>query len=311
MVEDILSLQPYVIDPSLQGKIFWFYGGPGTRKTTIASRFPKPLFLASEKGYKFINGVFKVDIQNWNDIRQVYRQLKEQEVQDRYKTIVFDRADTIYDYCKDYICKTNGIKELGELPYSQGFTKAKKEFSSIIKGIENLGYGIVFITHEKTDINKLTTQDLENTAAKVIRGFSDFIFLLRREVLEERQTVVAYTQLVDTDTKSRPRYFTDRFEFTFENLQNELNKAIQKQIEMEGIETRIAEKKSEEVRSFDEIRNSVISLYTKFKTEEHSMLADIERVIQIQMQGVRISQANESFYDSLLTIETYMLSIEE
>lgn len=307
---DLKDLEPYVIDPSLEGKIFWFYGGPGTRKTTIASKFPKSLIIASEKGYKFINGVKKVDVQNWSDIRQIYRQLKDEEIQGLFKTIVFDRADTIYDYCKEYICKTNGIKELGELAYSQGYTKARKEFNSVIKGIESLGYGIVFITHDKVDMNKLTTQDLENTAAKVIRAYSDFIFLLRRETIDDHDTVMAYTQLVSTDSKSRARYFTKSFEFTFDNLQKELKLAIDKQIEMEGIEVMVQETKVKEERSFESVRDSVINLYTQFQQSGHSALSDIENVIQIQMQGTRISQANESYYDQLLTIETYMLGIE-
>ena len=308
---DLKELTPNIIDPSLRGKIFWFYGEPSTRKTSVASKFPNALLVATERGYKFINGVIAADINSWNDMRQIYRQLKDDEIKAKFKTIVFDRADTLYDYCKEYICKTNGISDLGELAYSQGYTKARKEFNSIIKGIEGLGYGMVFITHDKVDMEKVTKQDLENNAAKVLRGYADFIFLLRKENINDRDTVVAYSQILGADSKSRPRYFAPQFEFTFDNLQEELKKSIDKQIEMEGIEVKVQETKRTEARDFETLRDDVIRLYSEFAAKEHSALPDIQAVIQTQMQGVPVSKANESFYDQLLTIETYILGIED
>lgn len=308
---DLKELTPNIIDPSLRGKIFWFYGEPSTRKTSVASKFPNALLVATERGYKFINGVIAADINSWNDMRQIYRQLKDDEIKKKFGTIVFDRADTLYDYCKEYICKTNGISDLGELAYSQGYTKARKEFNSIIKGIEGLGYGMVFITHDKVDMEKVTKQDLENNAAKVLRGYADFIFLLKKENINDRDTVVAYSQILGADSKSRPRYFAPQFEFTFDNLQEELKKSIDKQIEMEGIEVKVQETKRTEARDFETLRDDVIRLYSEFAAKEHSALPDIQAVIQTQMQGVPVSKANESFYDQLLTIETYILGIED
>lgn len=307
---DLMSIKPHVIDPSLNGKIFWFYGEPGTRKTSVAAKFPQSLIIATENGYKFINGVRAQNISNWNEMKQVYRQLKDKEVMQAYRTIVFDRADTLYEYCKTYICAIKGISDLGELAFSAGYRAAKNEFNSVIKGIESLGYGIIFITHDKIDMEKQTRQDMESSAAKVLKGYTDFIFLLKKEVVEERQTVVAYSQKVETDTKARLRYFVPSFEFTFENLQKELESAVQKQIQMEGIEVEIKERMIEEKRSLEEVRNSVIQLYSEFKESDHAKLPDIESVIMTQLPGIRISQTNESYYDKLLTIEAFMLDIE-
>lgn len=309
-VGNLMELTPHVIDPSLNGKIFWFYGEPSTRKTSVATKFPGALLLATENGYKFINGVIAQRISSWGEVKQVYRQLKNPEVQEKFKTIVFDRADTLYDYCKQYICSIKGISDLGELAYSAGYTAAKKEFNSIIKGIESLGYGMVFITHDKVDMEKQTKQDLENNAAKVLRGYADFTFLLKKEVLNDVDTVVAYSQRNESDTKTRARYFTSSFEFTYENLEKELRNAIEKQIQMEGIEVQVRERQVEQTRSFEEVKESVIQLYTHFVQIEHAEVENINNIIAGQMQGVRISQAPESYYDKLLVIETYLLGIE-
>lgn len=309
-VGNLMDLTPHVIDPSLNGKIFWFYGEPSTRKTSVASKFPGALLLATENGYKFINGVIAQRISSWGEVKQVFRQLKSPEVQDKFKTIVFDRADTLYDYCKQYICSIKGISDLGELAYSAGYTAAKKEFNSVIKGIESLGYGMVFITHDKVDMEKQTKQDLENNAAKVLRGYADFTFLLKKETVNDVDTVIAYSQRNESDTKTRARYFTSSFEFTYENLEKELKNAIEKQIQMEGIEVQIKERQVEKTRSFEELRDTVIQLYTHFLQIEHAEMGNINDVIAGQMQGVRLSQAPESYYDKLLVIEAYLLGIE-
>ena len=309
-VGNLMELTPNVIDPSLNGKIFWFYGEPGTRKTSVAAKFPGALLVATENGYKFINGVMAQRISSWNEMKQVYRQLKNPEIQDKFKTIVFDRADSLYEYCKQYICAIKNISDLGELAYSAGYTAAKREFNSIIKGIESLGYSMVFITHDKVDMEKQTKQDLENNAAKVLKGYADFTFLLKKETLNDVDTVVAYAQRNESDTKTRARYFTSSFEFTFENLQKELKNAVDKQIQMEGIEVAVKGRQTEEIRSFEEVKESVIKLYTHFVQIEHAEVDNINDVIAGQMQGVRISQAPESYYDKLLVIEAYLLGIE-
>ena len=306
-----MDLMPNVIDPSLNGKIFWFYGEPGTRKTSVAAKFPGSLIIATENGYKFINGVIAQRVTSWNEVKQVYRQLKQQEVMNKFKTIIFDRADSLYEYCKQYICSIKNISDLGDLAYSAGYTAARREFNSIIKGIESLGYGMVFITHDKVDMEKQTKQDLENNAAKVLRGYADFTFLLKKETIDGAETVIAYSQKDESDTKTRARYFAPSFEFTYENLCKELKSAIDKQIQMEGIEVKVQKAKVEEQRTFAEVQESVIKMYTHFIQIEHAELPNIEAVIAGQMQGVRLSQAPESYYDRLLVIETYLMGIED
>ena len=53
---DILSIEPTVISRDLKGKYLLLYGKPKTGKTTMASRFPKNLLIAFEKGYNAIDG---------------------------------------------------------------------------------------------------------------------------------------------------------------------------------------------------------------------------------------------------------------
>jgi hypothetical protein len=44
--------------------------------------------------------------------------------------------------------------------------------------------------------------------------------------------------------------------------------------------------------------------------EESSHMADIQQIIGIQLQGKRLSEANSTYYNQMLTIETYLISLE-
>lgn len=46
---DLLNLQPHKVSRDLRGYSVFFYGDPKTGKTTIASKFPGSLLLASRK----------------------------------------------------------------------------------------------------------------------------------------------------------------------------------------------------------------------------------------------------------------------
>ena len=97
---DILTIEPTVISRDLKGKYLLIYGKPKTGKTTMASRFPKNLLIAFEKGYNAIDGIKAVDINKWSEFRQVLRQLEKPEAQAMYDTITIDTTTIAYEMCE-------------------------------------------------------------------------------------------------------------------------------------------------------------------------------------------------------------------
>lgn len=87
---DILNIEPTVISRDLKGKYILLYGKPKSGKTTLASKFPKNLLIAFEKGYNAIDGIRAVDINTWSDFKLVLRQLKLAEAKQMYDTITID-----------------------------------------------------------------------------------------------------------------------------------------------------------------------------------------------------------------------------
>ena len=53
------------------------FGRPKSGKTTTATRFPKSLLLAFEKGYSAIPGVRALPINSWSEFKKVLRLLAE------------------------------------------------------------------------------------------------------------------------------------------------------------------------------------------------------------------------------------------
>ena len=150
MAIDLLNLQPTVISRDLKGKYILIYGKPKTGKTTLASKFPKNLLLAFEKGYNAIDNIYVQDINNWSEFKQVLRQLKRPEVQEQYHTITIDTTTIAYEMCENYICQQNAVQSISEIPWGGGYAATKKEFESCLRQITMMGYGLVLISHIET-----------------------------------------------------------------------------------------------------------------------------------------------------------------
>lgn len=136
------------------------------------------LLLAFEQGYNALPGVMAQPVTTWGEMKQVYRELKKNEVRAVYKAVVVDTIDVAADACKKYICQQNDIEELGDLPYGKGWTKFKEEFNEVFRGLTQLGYAVFFIGHDKeakdNDGNITNIRpSLSNSTREVIAGMAD------------------------------------------------------------------------------------------------------------------------------------------
>ena len=144
---DLLNIQPHQVSRDMRGYSVFFYGEPKSGKTTTATKFPNHLLLAFEKGYNAIPGAMAQPINSWSEFRKVLRQLKNEEVQKKFETIIIDTADIAYDYCEAYICANHNVDAIGDIGYGKGYTLAGKEFDECLRKIVQLNYGLVLISH--------------------------------------------------------------------------------------------------------------------------------------------------------------------
>lgn len=124
------------------------YGPEGIGKSTLASHFPRPLFLDVEGSTKAMN-VDRVDgLTSWQQLRDTLHALHV-GVYD-YKTIVIDTADWAERLAIEYVCasqKKNGIEDFG---YGKGYTYVREAFAELLNDCDALiadGRNIVLTAH--------------------------------------------------------------------------------------------------------------------------------------------------------------------
>ena len=242
MAINLLAIQPHKVSRDLSGYITYIYGEGKTGKTTLASKMPKALLLAFERGYNAIPGIMPQDITTWGEMKQVVRELKKPEVQEVYKSILIDTVDIAAGLCEKYVCSQAGVEKLSDIPYGQGWTKVKKEFEEVFRTITQLGYAVVFISHvkEKTFKKKDETEynqyipSCPSTYNEIAKNMADIYAFAEKYEDNGTAKVRLILRSIDNsaDTGSRFKYITPTIDFEYKELVKALNDAIDKESQM-------------------------------------------------------------------------------
>lgn len=237
MAIDLLNLKPHKVSRDLSGYITYIYGAPKTGKTTLATQMEGALLLAFEPGYHALPGVIPQDITSWAEMKQVFRQLKNPDVQAMFKAIIVDTIDIAADRCKKYICTQNSIEDLGELGYGKGWTKFKDEFNDVFRGLTQLGYAVFFIGHDKVEqienADGTKTQHirpaLTNSTKTIIAGMADIYGYSYQKTANEMSVLALRDPSGMIECGSRFKYMPNEISMSYKNLVNALNAAIDKE----------------------------------------------------------------------------------
>lgn len=311
---DILTIEPTVISRDLKGKYLLIYGKPKTGKTTMASRFPKNLLIAFEKGYNAIDGIKAVDINKWSEFRQVLRQLEKPEAQAMYDTITIDTTTIAYEMCEQFVCSQNGVQSIRDIPWGQGWALTKKEFETCLRKITMLGYGLVLISHIETRKEK-TADDSEieilapsmpKRCYEVVNQIVDIIGYIATEWDDDGNSQRwLYTRQTPTVMAgSRFPYLAPKIKLGYDELVAAINEAIDKQRDMDGatVVDKLEQKKEEEL-SFNEIRDEAQKIWAKLVNADP---ANAERVLKkVEMifgKKLKLSEITEDQKDPFFLV---------
>ena len=241
MAINLLDLKPHVVSTDLSGYITLIYGPPKIGKSTFGARMPKPLLLAFERGYNAIPGVIAQDITSWGEMKQVMRELKKPEVQENFKSIVVDTIDIAADFAQKYVCNQLGIENIGDGGWTtNGWAKYKKEFEDVFRTLAQLGYAIVFISHDKektikpqngTEYQQIGSS-MQSSALSIIENMADIIGYAHPKVNPDGTTERVLTlRSLDNSIRCgcRFRYIEPEIPFSYEALTKALQEAINKE----------------------------------------------------------------------------------
>ena len=306
---DLVNLKPTKINKDLRGKFVLLYGQPKIGKTTLAASFPKNLLLAFEPGYNGLDDIMVQPITKWADFLTVINQLAKPEVQEMFNTITIDTADIAWDYCEKYICASNPKedgsipKALGEIPWGKGYDLCKKAYDEAFRKIAMMGYGLVFISHEQLKNVKTEKGDeyqkfmptLADRPKLLINRLVDIIAYLRESAQDGKRYI--YTRGDERfEAGSRFAYMNPKFELSYDNLVEELYKAIEKQAQQNGNQAQNIETNKnffKEDKSFEEVIEEAKSIFQQLIERDKEKYATEMNDIIIRIFGkpIKISAA--------------------
>ena len=186
---DLTKIEPHKIKSGVQGKMFFFYGGPKVGKTSVSCQFSKPLLLAFESGYNLIDGICAAPIKNWLEIKSYVKQLSRDDVRNLYDTIIIDTVDIMWALAEKFIKTQNDVDDLTDMAYGKGYRKVREEFQDIINQLGQMGYTLIFISHaERKDyVDALgvthsgITCTLDKRPREIIAGLVDVMTFINEE----------------------------------------------------------------------------------------------------------------------------------
>jgi hypothetical protein len=338
MAIDLMSLQPHKVSRDLRGYSVFFYGEPKSGKTTTAAHFPEALLLAFEKGYNAIPGIMAQPINSWGEFKQTLRELKKQEVKDKFSTIIIDTADIAYDYCTKYICDNAkrpdggfGVDAISDIGYGKGYGMVSQEFDDSLRSIVQMDYGLVLISHA-------TDKTFKNESGEEYNQIVPTLDKRATNIVSRMADIIGYSRVVSTDqgdktmlfmrgtnrymAGSRFKYTPDYIEFSYQNLTNAIADAIDAQAKEDGKEYFTDERSNlyipkEEELNFDdlmlEFQNIINRLITKAGESFESKYTP--RITQITEKylgrGNKVSQCSRDQVEVLSLIVEELKELEK
>lgn len=330
---DLLNIAPHQVSRDLRGYSIFFYGDPKSGKTTIATKFPRHLLLAFEKGYNAIPGAMAQPINSWAEFKKVLKQLSNSEVKEKFETVIVDTTDIAYDLCEKYICANAkrsdggfGVDAIGDLPFGKGYTLVAKEFDESLRSIVQMGYGLVLISHA---VDKTFTDETGKEFNQIVPTLGS----KPRNIVSRMCDIIGYSRAVQnedgtTSTKlfmrgtpryvagSRFKYTPDYINFTYNDLVKAIGDAIDKQMAEDGAEYFTDEranayKETTQTLDFDELIktfNNLVNSIIENNTEDEFKNYWQPRIVQITEKylgkGQKVNQCSREQTEALDLIVT-------
>ena len=239
-----------------------------------------------------------------------------------YDTIVVDTAGLAFSLCERFICQQNQVEQIKDVPYGAGYTKLKQEFSEVWREIALLGFGILFISHEKSYDTGLVgpdgesvmgvKPDLTNTALNIISAQVDLICYLKTNMRDDGSTErFLYTRATPRIfAGARYKYIAPKIPFGdngYQELVDAIGNAIDKAVVQDGAEVSDSHNRvAIQVRTFSEVMNEAKDIWKQLVEKAQAMPEEEADTFANRMNGIvkktfgrdmKLSQATDAQQD--------------
>jgi hypothetical protein len=278
-------------------------------KTSTALKAPKPLMFATEKGYLTHPGTMAADITSWTDALSASAQLRKPEVKERFQTIIIDTIDLLVDMGEDYICQTNGVKTIADIPWGGGYTQLGKMFKKFFREITNAGYGLIIIGHAavKQDENnpdiKYRSMTFNKKVKAIVMGLLDQLIYVEGSRDPNEPSIMHFKGSAYWEAKSRFPNIVAEDILSYENLE----RAIQNSVGAVATsnkwdrEANTSEKQTYSQSEFEKLREELIQLASA-KIEALGQAPVLEEINTTLMK--KISETDLSDYEMMTVLQS-------
>lgn len=278
---------------------------------------PGALLIAFEKGYNALPNVLPKDIESWAKFKITVRELKDPEVKKRFHSVIIDTIDIAASMCEKYIITQAGVDSLNQIPYGQGWTRVKRELEDTFRTITQLGYAVLFISHDKD--KTFTRQDgtqynqiiptLGNSYNLIIKDMVDIYGYAHPVVQDgESKRVLTLRSFDNTiDCGSRFKYIAPEVKFSYDALVKALNDAIDEEAKHTGKDFVTEERNTginSEVLNYDDLMKDFSSIISSIPSDKMDYYAPrITEIVEKYLgKGRKISNATRDQVEQISLI---------
>lgn len=170
-----------------------FYGVAGIGKTTFASQFKNPIFLACEDGFGNLD-VNYIEIKNFEKFVEALEFLKDKE----FNTIVIDTLDALERLIFAHICKENKISSIEDMGFGKGYAVALNIWRNLLNLLDvyrQRNINIILLAHAAikphrspdSDTYDRYRLDLNEKTASLIKEWADTVLFANYEVITSKE----------------------------------------------------------------------------------------------------------------------------
>ena len=106
------------------------YGPEGIGKSTLASQFPKPVFLDTEGGSHHLDVARLPAPKSWDDVTHAVAALESES--HGFRTLVIDTADWLEKLLIEHVCQRNSKTSIEDFGYGKGYVVLAEEAAKFL-----------------------------------------------------------------------------------------------------------------------------------------------------------------------------------
>jgi len=149
-------------------RLLTLFGQSKVGKTTTLATLDNCLIIDTEQGTDMVDAM-KVQANTLQEVMSTLKALKAKE--DKYDYVAIDTIDNIVHWMEEFVCKSEGVKTIGDLEFGKGYAMVRDNVMKIIGQLKDCaGKGLILVGHRKKTLIATESDIKVNTSSLDLSG---------------------------------------------------------------------------------------------------------------------------------------------